>query len=352
MYQLPQLKLENNIFYLDNSRMENYVRCNRRGEYAIVRARIQNKFNAALVCGEVFHLAMKFRYAYYPVDQPIPKEATYKMRLLVEQCYKDLVITDPEEYRTEAYVKGLITGYNNAHPTENFKLLDFEGSPLVEKSFAVKLGVIDGITFVWIGRVDLGIQVEDGRAFVQDFKTSSVGGDTYITPFYTSSQMQGYCLALSRVLNREVAGAQISAIFTRKPTKTGKGVEFKRYRVLYDPETLDSWQENMLHIASDFLHDYKRGFFPMKTEQCVTRYGNCPYVDVCRMAPSARLATLNGEAYKDDSWSPLRADKINLDELYARPLPSGWEAAVESAPPQAPEVNDPTTIADILNLLK
>lgn len=355
MNPFPALKLEGNTFYLDNSRMEAFTRCPRRGEYAIVRARVPSKASAALFLGEVFHLAMKFRYQFYPVNVPLPKECVYKQRLLVEQCYKGTSF-DETEYRTCEYCKSLITAYAREYPSEQFSLLcnPADGQPLVERSFAVKLGTINEITFVWIGRIDLGIRLPDGRPFIHDFKTSARGGETFPLKFPISSQMQGYAFALTKVLGERVVGAQISAAFTRKQTKTGKGIEFQRYRFLYDEDTLAGWQDNMLHIASDFLHCYQRGFFPMHTEQCMTEYGTCPYNSICQMSPSARLPMLASTAFQDDKWSPIHPERIDLQALYNTPLPSGWEDQMEqqAPPPEVPELDTTNMIDEILKQAK
>lgn len=343
---LPALRLINNTLFIDNSRLELFTTCPRKGEYGIVRARVPAGTNPAFFLGEIEHLCQKFRYLYFPLDK-IDPVCTYLQFQLIDMCYKDVVLP-LDEYRTADYAKCVIAAYNRWYnKPEDFQILATEGKALVERSFAVPLGKIGDINIVWIGRIDLGVQLlADGRIFVMDHKTSKIGGDYFATEFFLSSQMQGYTLSLQKVIERPVSGVIINAMFCRQPTRTGKNITFNRYRITYDQENLLEWQDNMLRIADDFINCSKREYFPMHTHQCITKYGSCQYIDTCRMAPSSRLTWLYSGAFKDDEWSPMHEDRINLEEIMKLPLPANYREIVERFSPDAPPDNDP---ADIVN---
>jgi hypothetical protein len=349
--QLPALQLIDNTLFIDNSRLENFTVCPRKAEYAVVRKRV-GTFNSAFFMGEVIHLCMKFRYLYYPLDQSLPPECVVKQHQIIDLCYAPMESRlKVDEYRTRAFAKNVISGYNLQWPQESFKLIQHEGKPLVERSFAIQLGQVGAVKIVWIGRIDLGIQLQDGRIFVMDHKTSSVGGDYMAEPYPTSSQMQGYCFSLQRVLGKPVSGVEINALICRKPAKIkGKGNEFSRFRVPYDPEVLDAWQENILNIASDFLYHHARGYFPMHTPQCITKFGPCEYIKVCQLCPSARLNYLYSGDFANDEFSPMHKDRVDLEQILAAPVTQEQLEKVASAVPEADLSVDPTKmISEILD---
>ena len=339
------LKLIDNTLFIDNSRLEVFTVCPRKAEYAVVHQRVPAGVNAAFLCGGAVHLALNYRYKYYGTG-PVDKAGRWRMEHIIDLCYKDVEL-DIKEYRTAGYVKQVLRAYMMTYPTEQ----DFDivvnaetGKPMVEESFSVYLGDIDGIRVVWKGRIDLVIRLKEAvqRIFVMDTKTSSVGGEGYFSEYHTSSQMQGYDYALQKTLGLPIAGVTVNAIFTRKITKTGKGIECQRGRIPYDQEIIDAWQMNTLHIASDFLHNNHRGYFPMHTKQCMTRYGACAYLGVCQMAPSNRHGWLYSSAYKLDEFDPLKPELVDVAAVHNMPLPADWESQLEApldTAPREPEVN-------------
>lgn len=350
-----QLQLIENTLFIDNSRMEHFVSCDRRGEYAIVRRRVPSGFNAALFCGEVCHLALQFRYLYYPVNVPIPPECVWKMRHIAQLAYElnpDYPNRKPDEYRTMEYVQNVLTLYCKAYPTEDFKILLYNNRPLVERSFAVLLGEIDGVKIMWIGRIDLGIELPTGGIYVNDHKTSQMGGSYFAIGFVTSSQMMGYTLSLNQVIKKPIRGVQVNTLITRAITRTGKGVEFERHRIPYSYESLEGWRENIMQLAGDFLHCNKRQFWPMRTTQCITRYGACPYLSVCSLDPAQRDGELYSGSFQDDDFTPMHKDLINLEQIYNMSLPLHWEDEL-SVKPETKKGVDPTAlINDIINQVK
>ena len=330
-FDLPALPLlDGNTLFLDNSRYEYFTTCQRKAEYAVVRGRVSADTKQALTFGECIHLAQKFRYK-FSGNQAVDATRELQQQILIDKFYSDKVVP-LQDHRTPAFAADVIQKYNITYGQEPFELaVSPSGRTLVEEGFSFEIGRIGNIRVVWTGRIDLAIVNSQGL-WVVDHKTSSVGGEGYFREFMNSSQMLGYAWALQQHYQQPCAGVIINAHFVRKPTKTGKGIEFARYPIAFDQERINEWVENTLYVVSDFLHSHERGYFAMHTKQCVGKFGACEFFDVCSLVPQARLSTLYGSLYKEDSFSPLHEDAINLDEIAATPPPAGWKPTERVSP--------------------
>lgn len=310
------------------------MRCMRSAEYAIARGRIANETKQALVFGEGTHLALKFRYKFFR-NQPMTEENQIRQFIVLEKFFETRPVPIGD-HRTCAFAQSLMEEYNNFYGLEPFDIMKTpDGVDIVEEGFAVPLGVIGNIKIVWKGRLDLCVKDPDHAIWVMDNKTTSIGGDYFMHEYFTSNQMKGYTWACRKILGQAVKGARINALIARKPTKTGKGIEFKRGNFAFDEEVLEEWVLNTLHLVGDFLHSLERGYFTMQTTQCIGRYGLCQFLDTCRLSPETRLQELSSESYKSDVFDPLHDDAIDLEAIANAPIPSNYQRM--DASPQSPE---------------
>jgi hypothetical protein len=185
-----------------------------------------------------------------------------------------------------------------------------------------------------------------------DHKSTSVGGEFYMTEYFTSNQMKGYTWALRELFGGEVTvkGAMINALVCRKPTRTGKGIEFMRQKFEYDADILAEWLRNTLSIMSDFLYSAERNYFPMMTSQCNGRFSPCQYRDVCAMSPQTRLQWLFSDAFKDDVWDPLHEDEVDLEKIHNSPIPKDYKRIELVDPSVAVSREMNSVMKDILGL--
>lgn len=322
----PLSLLDGDTLFIDNSRLEYITMCLRASEYAIVRGQISADTNQAFIFGEAIHLALKLRYKYC-LEKAVSDEFQVRQFLLLEEFFSTRP-TPIGDHRTLGLAQEVINVYNREHTNEPFTILHKDNQPIVEQPFNFLIGTIQfrgrTVKVVWTGRIDLAIR-DAGDIWVVDHKTTQVGGDYYFTEYPTSNQMKGYVNALVEILGLPVKGAMINAMVARKPTRTGKGIELMRAKFEYDEDMLAEWKINILHIISDFLHSYERGWFPMETKQCVHRYGRCQFLGVCSMSPSTRLTELTSGSFKQDSFSPLREDSLNLDKFATMEIPSNYQ---------------------------
>lgn len=207
-------------------------------------------------------------------------------------------------------------------PAMQFKILELAGVKQVEQSFVVPLGIIqlsreealrlgcpETITVMWSGKIDLITLYEVGIA-PADHKTTTVMGDKFIDDKIRSNQMLGYTYAgkyLSEHLfgNLPVFGCRINALAMRSA-----GYEFKQFDIPYPDWKVAEWQEETLG-AIKTLVGHLSTFITTKVanptrEHCVTKYGKCPYFDVCDSLPQMRDRMIFDDNYYFISdWSPL-----------------------------------------------
>jgi hypothetical protein len=167
---------------------------------------------------------------------------------------------------------------------------------------------VDKLTILWSGRIDIAANYGDGHVYVVDHKTSSVAGPTFFKDFMLSQQMIGYNWALRRMLpGHKIMGTVVNAIMQRRPTKTGRALEYERAVYFHTDWHVAEWEKDVMSQVETFVHSLVTGFFPKQTKQCFNRYGQCPYHDVCTLPPTQRHLILDGNDFSNVTWSPLDA---------------------------------------------
>lgn len=311
MNPLLEKILIDGAFVIDNSNFEVITTCPRAALYQILHKRKSAGHKAALNFGGGIHAGLEVRYkspeaTVYVLPQTYSAQCEALMAYLEKNPIRD------DEFRTPTFAAEVLRQYNQNYTSEPFSVIqDSQGSGLVELAFAVPIGEVSGIPCVWSGKVDIAIQWE-GRYWVLDHKTTSILGSTYFNQFYNSNQMIGYCWALEHVLGQQVAGALINVLAIRRPTKTGKSIEFVRQRFEYPRSRIEEWQGNTLSIIENFFHECEKPLeneserFPMHTQWCIAKFGQCQYFDVCTVPSQQRMQMLNSGLYEDITWSPLK----------------------------------------------
>lgn len=328
---------------IDNSTMEYFLKCSRAAEYYAVRSREPDRSAAALNFGGALHKAIEVLMRYGVSDATMTKG----IGLIYEQFETRPVAVD--EWRTADHAVKVFKKYCEKYPLELFKVAtDSSARPHVEIPFAIPLGAIElnadiryhidqiivpdvverlpdwwetrtrpqsgGLGFhvkkvyiLWSGRMD-AILTWDGQYWIMDHKTSSVGGDGFFNDFILSQQTTGYTWAASRIIGAKVEGLLLNALICRKPTPTGKTIEFVRRRYHYTEDHLAEWEEDIMALVSDFLTSLKRGYFPKQTTHCEGKYGQCKYHSVCTLPRPQRPVMLQSSLFRNVTWSPLHVE--------------------------------------------
>lgn len=333
------------ILSIDHSSLESFNVCARKAEYALVVKRQPVRNTSALSYGSAIHRAIETSLRVSPAER--------NSREVVQKQNGDIIAhfgenpVPMDEWRTADCAINTLNKYRKQFEHDVFDVLEVNGQPMVEVPFALPLGTVEinqtiqydpkialgyeprpdeqtaffcrNIHILWSGRID-AIIVMDGRIWVMDHKTSSMGGERFTDQFFLSSQTIGYTWAAQELLNadiswedfehphppyKNVSGLLLNGIISRRPTPTGKANEFIRQRYPYYTWQLEEWKHNTLTLVSDFLSHLTRGFFPQQTAWCINKYGRCPYFEVCQLPPQQRPTYLNSNLFEPVTWSPL-----------------------------------------------
>lgn len=324
-HTIPIPLIDGDTLLIDNSSLETFITCPRSAQYMVCLKRKPSGDRSALRFGQIIHKALEVRYrSAAPMLAQTPAIEGAMLAVLAQEFAN---WQPPEDdFRTHSFAVELINRYGIQYPFESFDILRFpDGRPFVEVPFALPLGEIEiddtllvkdvatnttaprhvaKIKIIWTGKIDLGYK-SNGRNYLMDHKTTSMMGPSFFAEFELSHQMHGYHWAAEALMNEPFEGFTINALATRRPTKTGKALEFERKVFTTSRPHLDEWQQDCLHIVSDFLEMVRRGYLPKHTKWCVGKYGLCQYHKVCSLSPSHRDLMLGSGEYTDVTWSPL-----------------------------------------------
>lgn len=292
--------LTNGALFIDNSGLELMTTCDRAFEYSQVLRRVTATPRSALSFGGAIHKALEYRYK----TDPNLLEINTRPQMLSEFIGAYNVEVPDDEYRTVDFGNSIINMYNEHYGREPFSVLQHNGAPVVEMPFSLLLGEVDSIPVFYTGRIDLVVE-RNGGAWPMDHKTSSIMGDQFYAEMATSAQHRGYSWAFWRFFKRLPVGYLINAIATRRPTKTGKGIEFNRQEVYLSEAELLEWEYNTMQLVEELVWKLKRGYMPMKRKWCIAKYGRCPYYDVCLLPQEQRGVMLSSGLFQNNEWSPL-----------------------------------------------
>lgn len=323
MPDLPQLPIIENALFIDNSSFERIVRCPRSAYFYILRKREANRPTSALSYGRNLHKALEVRYSDPDALQiPSPEVAAQQMETLREE-FADYPTDD---WRTFDQAVATIRAYNEEYPFEEFEVKtvvnpDGVRMPLVELPFAYPLFEmslnrdvldasgkpvhVDNLVIVWQGRIDLVVE-KNGRLYLLDHKTTSMGGATYFKQFELSHQFYGYVYVAQKILKQPFAGFYVNALVGRKPIKTGRSIEFMRNLFDIDEAHLADWFRDTQSVLGQFVFNCLQSHFPKYTFNCVGKFGLCEYHDVClQRTPEMAEILLQSGDFRDVDWDPL-----------------------------------------------
>jgi hypothetical protein len=291
--------------FVDNSFIELITACPWKGFASGVLRRRLSSEQPALRFGGHIHAALAYRYRM----EAFGKQWSEDIQTRILSTRFGATPCETEDWRNLENAQAVIHAYNEKYLLETFDIQTGgpHNLPMVERPFACVAGEVRGRKIIYTGRIDLLIR--DGQqCFVVDHKTTSMLGDSYWKDLQMSEQQRGYCWAMREVTGEEPTGYLMNILACRKPTKTGKAIEFARQRFFtkVPPDQLDEWHANMLDQVDMFLYHYERGCFPRyHSGHCVHKYGECQFYKVCELPPASRDAALASSAYTDNTWTPL-----------------------------------------------
>jgi len=301
---------------IDNSSLERFNTCPKSAYWYLVKGKETAGRNAATEFGRCIHHALERRYE---LDGPgaVNNETIRECNRLIQQFFIDSP-AGIEEWRNQEQAIMVFSNYISTYLDEPWEIISLErpfSLPLMTVEVDAKLPMdvkhaaagtqVDEIDVYWTGRIDMLVKHNEANRLV-DHKTTSVLGPTYWRAFDMSQQMEGYCWAAEQITGQNFNDVIINVLASRRPTKTGKKVEFARENFHYTPLRIDRWRENTKTLVAGFIQDLFENSFAYKTAWCVGKYGTCPYHDVCKLDTEAQQEiTINSGFYQDVTWTPL-----------------------------------------------
>jgi len=321
---------------LDDTNFSTFTECQRKFHYYHNLRRESNRHNEATSFGSIWHVAMKQHYSRLP---------TAVITKTIEDGFAKIPL--PESHRTlDLLLRGFAQYTKDfPRPKEPFHVTvrpwTVEDGP-VEKALRNKNGdpvyprlempfelpfcdlEVGGKTYTikWKGRIDGIVQSKDtGMLSVMDHKTTSILGQSLFNTFLLSNQFQGYMWAASVLMGQPVHSTFANVAAFRKPSKTGKEIEFHREMIFTNDNQLAEWKENTTLVLRDLLEKQVKALkendfhatekpFTQNYRNCVGKYGTCAYHKVCTTPKEYRQVILYSEDYKEVTW-----DCLNIDEV-------------------------------------
>lgn len=343
------------LLVIDNSSLEVFTTCPKSADYKLVRRREAHARNAALTFGGAIHEGLeKFLLWQWNEQQGMEWQidnANVQQDSAIVNFFTNHP-TPPDEYRTVTNALAVLSAYRQraSLPDYQWEIQSDDKGPIIERAFELPLGVIeveDYIDMPWLTEeqsqiaANYGMDIKSGKPFVKsihiawsgridaiarcnnairviDHKTTSIAGDQFVQDFAISNQVLGYVWAAQQLWPELNPSAFcLNAIHFKKPTGVGSisalgprggpaALNFFRAYFDYSPSRVQQWQENCLHIVSDFINSLTRGHFTRHTKWCFGKYGKCQYHDVCiQDNPAVRTAMLNSDMFKNVTWNPV-----------------------------------------------
>ena len=330
-----ELASSDEIIYVDHSILSTFKLCNEKGRLAYVEHWQSNKPVLALDFGSCFHAGVQ---AFYEAKAKPGEPLTF------DDCTKQAEIGFIKEWQARGghlpveldnaddekrslergiwLVKAYIARWKNESYVNMINQTN--GKPFTEIGFAVFLmdwRRPDGklIPVMYVGRWDRIMQSRiDGRPWIFEVKTTSMGLEYYIKQVKPNHQLTGYYNAAIELFDLDIAGIVWDCIFvsTRKPdTKTNDhwrqvGIDFEkdfaRQETRRSQVDRQEWLYDTQLATIEFLSLQERFIdrrWHRNAPTACHMYGGCQFKDVC---PSTAGEQVLNTLFHKQVWEPWK----------------------------------------------
>ena len=246
--------------HLSASQLSTFAECPRKWYFANVIKRIKPSTNAMLQ-GSLFHKAFELYF-----------KDNYSFNDIVEY----LNSAAPEQPAIVSNVIAAFAQYLTKYPDKRSEILIVNNEPSVEIGFDI--AYTDDINI--IGFIDY-MSKRRVKTYITDIKVTSMAPtDWYFQGFELAYQTMLYSYVCSKLFT-DIAGFVIDAIQI-KQNKNSVKVDFAT-QFFPLSSNVESFERELFDTAS-YITKYKAqgpDFFPHCYTSCVTKYGRCPYHNIC-----------------------------------------------------------------------
>lgn len=313
---IPPLSLVDNTLIVDNSTIEQLQTCPRSWLFKYGLRRIAAIPAPGRNFGSCIHEGLAARYTRYAEHQPPLEDVSVEVAM---RAYMTANPPPENDFRTLDHALTVTRVYNEVYGNEAFKILAIPAGPLVEKSFLLPIGQVEGINICYAGKIDLGVRDTTGL-WVIDHKTAFQFGQQFEKEMAMDTGQLGYCWAFSQIFGQRPLGYITNAIRVRKPgrkldelgninqTAPVDKTDFNRLLTVVTQEKLDEFVETVHDWARFLIRCHNDQRFPRTSGKkgCVAKYGVCEYYDVCNAPKETRENLLASSLFMDNEWTPLK----------------------------------------------
>ena len=206
----------------------------------------------------------------------------------------------PQEYpgvkNTPVNSEGHYIGWKYVLQTATEYFEHYKNDPwIVLESEIVKAEVLyedEDIRVMWKAKFDEIVDTNNG-IYPCDIKTQKQRREKLVL----NNQFIGQCM-LMKTRNMIVDNVGFQKSLSPKE-------KFTRELMSYSSDLLLEWQsETMPHAAYKLLEWSEAGYWPPNYTHCENKYGNCPFVDVCKADRNMRAEELKLKFYRGPEWNP------------------------------------------------
>lgn len=337
------------IVYIDASSLKSDSLCTRRYLLHIVRGYTigLRAANYKAGYGTAFHSFLQY---YYGVEPKLRGDIMGTLKTVGLQAYAKyephVDMSSVFEFRTSDHLGKVIDAYHaryqrgdsvtplpfdipapklSGHLLEGEIATPTEGK-LLEQKFCLPWYEDDNLIIYLAGTIDLVADYHD-KVIIVDHKSTSTPQrniDQFFREFEMNIQTQFYVWIFRKLSGmKSYVPIMINGIFIKKPTikvtEAGgfDGVHFQRSQLIeYTNEQMAQFEDWLLDKLSKLLAMLKLYDKDLETSNdpielgppeyaaCQTRFGTCPFFELCALPPQEQLGFLRGR-YKVEQYNPL-----------------------------------------------
>jgi hypothetical protein len=194
-----------------------------------------------------------------------------------------------------------LASYMEQYPPERevFTPLLVDGVPQVECTFAVPIPGLthpeDNGPILWAGRYDMLAQSSEGGLYIEDDKTTSALGASWLKQWYLRGQFTGYAWA-AREYGIPVTAVLVRGIGILKTQITHAQAIESRPNWL-----IDRWLSQLQRDVRRMIAAWLEGEWDQAYDHACSEFGGCTFLDLCTSPnPDNWLAN-----FEVRPWNPL-----------------------------------------------
>ena len=294
---------------INNSLLSAFRACPRKAELEFLQHWKPGTTSIHLHAGKAYASGLEAgRRAFY--EDGASSEAS--VGIAIETCLREYGDIECPSHiaKTPARMAGAIEFYFANYPLDTDPCQPYEWAPgkrAIEFSFATPMEIMHpetGEPLIYAGRSD-AIMTMAGGLFVEDDKTASQLGASWINSFDMRAQFTGYCWS-ARQSGLKVDGVLVRGVSILKTKyETAQVITYRR------PWEIDRWLEQTHRDIERLITCWRSGVYDYNLDASCEAYGGCTFKRVCM--------SQTPEDWLPGYFTQRRRDSLDLSETLITP---------------------------------